>query len=129
MKSIVADANVILRYLLADNDNFFEKSKNLFDKALNGEVEIFIKEIVIAEVVYVLERVYKVQREKISETLENLISIKGIKAENRDYLLKAFKIYKSKKLDFVDCVLCSMAEDYKIETFDKELNRCINKND
>lgn len=126
MKSIIIDANIILRYLLADNSEFFEKSKVLFDKALNNELEILIKEIVITEVVYVLEKFYKVERKQIAEILTSLILLRGIKIENRNYILKAFKIYKNKKLDFVDCVLCSMSKDYKIETFDKKLNNCIN---
>jgi len=121
----VVDTNVILRYLLEDDEELFNKARSIFDKALKREWEILIKEVVIAEVVYVLEKVYKVSRKIIAETLKELLILKGIKAENKDFVLKALEIYKNKKLDFVDCILCSMSDNYEIETFDKKLSRCL----
>jgi len=125
LKSILVDANVILRYLLGDDKEFFEKSEEIFNKALSGEVEIYIKEVVIAEVVYVLEKFYNIDRQEIAEVLKNLLLLRGIKTENKVYVLRAFDIYADKKLDFVDCILCAMSEDYEILTFDKKLNKCI----
>ncbi|WP_457623014.1 PIN domain-containing protein [Persephonella sp.] len=125
MKSILVDANVILRYLLADNKDFFEKSEEVFNRAFNGEIEVYIKEVVIAEVVYVLEKFYNLDRQEIAEVLKNLLLLRGIKTENKVYVLRAFDIYADKKLDFVDCILCVMSEDYEILTFDKKLNKCI----
>ena len=126
LKSIkIVDANVILRYLLEDDEQLFEKAKNIFDEALNFQVEILLKEVVIAEVVYVLEKFYKVNRKEISQTLKNLITLRGIKTENKNFILKALDIYSDKNLDFVDCILCVMSEQYDIETFDKKLNKCI----
>ncbi len=126
MKNIkIVDANVILRYLLVDDEQLFQKAENIFNEALNLQVEILIKEAVIAEVVYVLEKFYKVSRKEISQTLKNLISLRGIKTENKNFILKALDIYSYKNLDFVDCILCAMSEQYDIETFDKKLNKCI----
>lgn len=126
LKSIkIVDANVILRYLLEDDEKFFEKAESIFDEALNLKVEILLKEVVIAEVVYVLEKFYKVDRKEISQTLRNLITLRGIKTENKNFILKALEIYSYKNLDFVDCILCAMSEQYDIETFDKKLNKCI----
>ena len=126
LKSIkIVDANVILRYLLEDDEKFFEKAESIFDEALNLKVEILLKEVVIAEVVYVLEKFYKVDRKEISQTLKNLITLRGIKTENKNFILKALDIYRGKNLDFVDCILCAMSEQYDIETFDKKLNKCI----
>ncbi len=128
LKSIkIVDANVILRYLLEDDEQLFEKAKSIFDEVLNLKVEILLKEFVIAEVVYVLEKFYKVDRKEISQTLRNLITLRGIKTENKNFILKALDIYGHKNLDFVDCILCAMSEQYYIETFDKKLNKCIKK--
>ena len=126
MKNIkLIDANVILRYLLDDNEELSRKAKNLIDRAINLEVEILVKEIVLAEVVYVLEKFYKVNRKEIADVLETFISLRGIKTENKENIQKALKTYSEKKLDFVDCILCAMGKDYDIGTFDKKLKRCI----
>lgn len=126
MKNIkVIDANIILRYLLDDNEELSKKARDLVDQAIGLKIEILIKELVIAEVVYVLEKFYKVNRKEIADVLERLISLRGIKTENKEFVKRALKIYSEKKLDFVDCVLCAMGEDYHIETYDRKLKRCI----
>lgn len=56
----ITDANIILRYLLKDNADFFLKARNIIEKN-----KIFIPVEVCAEVVYVLEKVYKIPRVKI----------------------------------------------------------------
>ncbi|MFN3788119.1 MAG: PIN domain-containing protein [Sulfurihydrogenibium azorense] len=105
MKSIIVDANVILRYLLKDNEKFFMESKNLFDKALKNDVEIIIKQVILAKVVYVLEKVYQIEKNEISETLTELLSLKGIKADDKQTLIKSLQIYKEKKHGFCRCYL------------------------
>ncbi len=93
MKNIkLIDANVILRYLLDDSEELSGKAKNLIDRAISLEVEILVKEIVLAEVVYVLEKFYRVDRKKITDVLETFISLRGIKTENKDNIQKAFSI-------------------------------------
>ena len=79
---------------------------------------------VIAEVVYVL-KLYKVNK-KIAEVLTELVKIKGVKVQDREIILNAFKIFENKNLDFVDCLLCAYSRKYQVISFDKEVNKCIN---
>jgi Predicted nucleic-acid-binding protein, contains PIN domain len=53
----IVDANLILRYLLQDSAQFIEQARDKIE-----DHNIFIPNEVIAEVVYVLEKVYKVER-------------------------------------------------------------------
>ncbi|MFB5267008.1 PIN domain-containing protein [Paenibacillus enshidis] len=69
----IVDANLILRYLLQDAVQFIEQAR---DKIENHR--IFIPNEVIAEVVYVLEKVYKVERVNIFDTLQNLLTYSNI---------------------------------------------------
>ena len=64
------DANVILRYLLKDNEVLFKKASSLLEKVKGGEEAVVIPESVLAECVYVLLRIYKVERRIISEKLQ-----------------------------------------------------------
>jgi len=50
----ILDANVILRYLLTNNEELYRKAEEIFNKALLGEFRLFIPTFVFAEVVYVL---------------------------------------------------------------------------
>jgi len=126
-KSIaIVDANVILRYLLKDNEKFYKEAEILFDNAFSGKKKILILHSVVAEVVYVLLKLYKVSRKEIAEVLTGLVKIKGIKVQDREILLNAFKLFKNKDLDFVDCLLCAYSRKYQVISFDKEVNECIN---
>ena len=63
---VMLDTNMILRYLLNDNEDMALEAEDIIKK---GQVYVTIE--IIAEVVYVLKGVYSVEREKIKECLEN----------------------------------------------------------
>ncbi|EDP74882.1 PIN domain-containing protein, partial [Hydrogenivirga sp. 128-5-R1-1] len=98
------DANVILRYLLRDNKELYAKAEEVFNDMMEGKTKILILESVIAEVVYVLQRIYNVSRKEISEILRKLIELRGVKVHNKGQMLNALEIFSEKKLDFVDCI-------------------------
>ena len=123
--TIVVDANVILRYLLKDNEEFYKKAEKVFNKAFSGKKKVLIMHSVIAEVVYVLLKFYKVNREEITEVLTELVKIKGIEVQDKEIFLSALKLFENKKLDFVDCLLCAYSRKYQVMSFDKDVNRCI----
>jgi len=55
----IVDANIILRYLLEDHAEYFEKAISIV-----GKNRILLINEVVAEVVYVLEKVYQIDRLK-----------------------------------------------------------------
>jgi predicted nucleic-acid-binding protein len=116
------DANVILRFLLADNEEMFKISKEIMHE------NIYISNEVLAEVIYVLEKFYKFKRGIIFDKLYKLIGLKNIFNYDKQFLLKALEIYGTSNLDFVDCLLCAFSEIDDIVTFDKKLLKCIDKN-
>ena len=118
---ILLDANYILRFLLKDNLKMYEEAKNCI---ITNECKILTE--VFAEVVFVLQKVYKVNRTDIQTTLSQLLKYKTIFIDEQESILKALKIFASKNLDFVDAVLCAKSYNYQIKTFDKKLNKCIN---
>jgi len=114
------DTNYIVRYLVNDNEEMADIAEELI---LNKE--LFIANEILAEVVYVLLGVYEVSREEVANQLLELISFENITTSNAKVITNAFEIFKSKNLDFVDCLLCAYSEDDEIVTFDKKLNKCI----
>lgn len=124
---IIVDANVILRYLLKDNEEFYKIFETLFEEAFSGKKKIWIMHSVLAEVVYVLLKFYKISKKEISEILMELIKLKGVKVQDKEILLDAIKLFETKGFDFVDCLLCSYSRKYPVMSFDKELNNCISQ--
>ncbi|MCD9023599.1 PIN domain-containing protein [Cohnella silvisoli] len=118
----IVDANLILRYLLQDAIHFLEQARDKIE-----DHNIFIPNEVIAEVVYVLEKVYKVERVHIFDSLQNLLSYGNITTHDRSILVEALKVYSEIKIDFVDSLLFSYSKigGHTIFTFDKKLNQLL----
>ncbi len=119
---VVLDANVILRYLLSDNEQLAENAATMIaSKKCSTSLEV------IAEVVFVLQskRLYNIPRDEIALGLTALTY--EIQIERKRVLRYALQAYCEKpKLDFIDCILYGYSRlGYTIFTFDKKLNRKI----
>lgn len=61
---MIIDANIILRSILSDNEQLSKQAKSIIENN-----ECFAPNEVIAEVVFVLQKVYEVPREEIADLL------------------------------------------------------------
>ena len=120
--TVVFDANMILRYLLNDNTEMAEKA----EKYLNT-CTVFVTTEVIAEVVYVSEGVYHMNRTKIAETIGDFMQM--VQSRDRETICLALETYGQENLDFVDCVLYAYnrVENLEIATFDRKLLRLLGR--
>ena len=116
------DTNVILRYLLHD----VESQQEEVDALIAGGVATIPE--VLPEVVYVLRKSYKVDRQKTAEAL--LTVLDEIDVAHKPVMLCAAKIYgATTTLDFVDCLLIAYrdVENFEVFTFDKDLNKLLKR--
>lgn len=123
MKKVWIDANIILRYLLKDHEEFFRKTQKIMLEAEQGKIKLLVAPITIAEVLWTLESFYKIPRKEIADVLSAFICSDGIEAEEGDVVLFALKTYKENNVDFIDAYLSHhMAKlgNNKIFTFDKK---------
>lgn len=113
------DANVILRYLLGDHPQMSEEAREIIEEGA------FTLPEVIAEVVYVLKGVYKIEREEISNTLKDFLDEVGV--ETQAVICEALTLYAETSLDFVDCILIARNHllGETVASFDKKLNNML----
>jgi len=118
----IIDANIILRYLLDDHQEHFKKAELIIE---NNNVLLFNE--VIAEVVYVLEKLYKISRSDIKNGLFTFFSNESVFLEKEEIVHKALVLFSIKRLDFVDCLLYAYSQEteYEVFTFDKKLQKTI----
>ena len=113
---VIFDANMILRYMLGDNEEMKERAKQYL---IAGDVWITLE--VAAEVVYVLKGVYNLERQEITEEIIQFLEL--TECRDIEVLQLALHTYAVQNLDFVDCILYAYNEVKGIEiaTFDKKL--------
>lgn len=121
---MICDANVVLRYLLEDIPDLTARATDLLERE-----DIFLPFEVIAEVVYVLEKIYGVNRTELSRNLLELLTYPNITTVDTRILDAALRIFSSSRLDFVDTLLCGYAQAWgeEIETFDIKLRNRLMK--
>ena len=121
MAKVMLDANMVLRYLLNDNPIMYEKAKQLLKQD-----NVWVTFEVIAEVVYVLCKVYSMERQIVSNKVREFAGL--VECRESDVLNLAIDTYAVKNLDFVDCVLYAYnkIDGFEIATFDKKLLQLLN---
>lgn len=117
---VMLDTNMILRYLLDDNEEMASAAEQIIQK---GNVQVSIE--IMAEVIYVLKGVYNVERQKIGEKLLDFLN--EVSATEPEILKLGFETYAKHSLDFPDCILYAYnrVKGYEIKTFDKKLNKLL----
>lgn len=116
------DTNYALRFILRDNE---ETAQLVRDEIISGAV--FVSDAVLAEVVYVLSKVYKIERNMVSKSVLAFVEITNVITQNQKVVRKCMQYYSETSFDFVDCLLAAYhyEEDHEICTFDKKLKKFI----
>lgn len=125
MKKFFVDTNVILRFLLEDNINLFNKAKNCFERAKNKEIDLHIIPEIFFEIDYVLRGVYKLSKKETSDTILKILLIPYLEIIDRNILIQSVKKYQNINIDFFDIYLYLKAQDQKGEiiSFDRDFNK------
>ena len=114
------DANVILRFLIGDNEEMLKTAAKTIESG-----EAFTLPSILAEVVYVLRGHYEVERSVIRDSLAHLLG--QVTVEHPDVIIGALNYYADRNIDFVDGILIARARllGETVLTFDQKLNKLI----
>ena len=96
------DTNVFLRYLTKDDPSKYEKCKEMFKKAMDGEIAITTSGMVIAELVWTLQSYYKVPKAEAIEKVTVIVGTKNLAIPDKDILVDALVLYARKNIEFID---------------------------
>ena len=115
----LVDANTILRIILNDNEKMVNETKSF----IAGNA-VLIKNEVMAEIVYVLTKLYKVDRKTTCQCIRAIIETENINVDSTEIIAYALDAFAESNLDFVDCLLCGYnhIRHNDIFTFDKKIN-------
>ena len=120
---IAIDTNIIVRHLVDDDAAQFEAVNRLF-ASLTPQNPGFVCREVIAELVWVLERFYKLPRSTIGAAILELTSSTDLIVENDEAMTHAAYRYMQGGVDFADLMILSAARrsgNVPLYTFDRKL--------
>ena len=124
-ESYSIDANVILRYLLRDDEAQYTKAEAIVKDVAKGAVSIHCDPVILGEVVWVLASFYKLPRRKIFEILAPMLKADEFRIPNKSRYIRALELYAHSIPHFGDACACATAlEDCegRLLSFDRELS-------
>ncbi|MFC1706486.1 PIN domain-containing protein [Planctomycetota bacterium] len=123
---IALDTNVLVRFLVEDDEKQARRAKELIQTAIEHETGLFLSDIVLCETVWVLEVSYGFNREQIEQVLRSILAARYVRFTSSDRVARAIKAYATGRGDFADYMIREHARTAGCEavyTFDKALKR------
>ena len=120
------DTNIIIRFLVGDNEEHLAKSTEYFEQIELGSMEVEILSDVLMEAFFVLTKFYKVPKVEVISDLKTILSFEGVVNKDKVILFETLSIIENKNIDFVDALICAKCkfQNYEKLSFDKDLNKC-----
>lgn len=125
---IFIDTNIFLRLILNDKPEWSSACRKLFLKIKNGEVDGVTTDLVVAEVIFILQKQSHVQftRSDIAKLLLPLLSLNHLTSTSQKHWEEIFSIYIQKNVDFIDAynmVVMQAAGIQKAYSYDRDFDK------
>jgi predicted nucleic acid-binding protein len=121
------DTNVLVRHLVNEPSEQTDRARNLMGRIAAREEEVVLTDSVVVETVFVLAKLYGVERAEVAQSLRLILSQQGLILANIDTVFGALDFWASHpSLSFPDCfhlVTTKALGLDQIYTFDKKMNR------
>lgn len=129
-KTVAVDTNVLLDYRLKRNPGF-DKSFQLISDCLSGQVQIFIPNIVLPELEWVLRSYYKQEKDLIVKFLEDLLTLEGVLTKDKISMQHALNLFRQSNIKFTDSIILTQVQNFQPDeflTFDENLIKLYQEN-
>lgn len=120
---IALDTNVLLRFVTADDESQHLLAKKLILKYKGKNKSIYINQIVLCDLVWVLKSGYKYTKAQIVHVLQMIVGIAEFSFSEIDWIFEAILLYKNATGDFSDCLIHVVNKNNKCQStfsFDKK---------
>lgn len=122
---IALDTNVLVRFLVQDDALQAHLATKVIDQ-LTDDAQGFVSREVLIELVWVLERAYRLGRAEIAVALDGLLSATELDIEGSDEVAPALELYRNDGFGFADLMIAAAARRVgamELVTFDQKAAR------
>jgi len=116
------DSNALVRHLTGDPPEQARRATEFLSDAEG----LVLTDVIFAEVIYVLESFYELEREQVAESLRAVIGFPAIIVLDASVLLRALEVYEVHRIDFAEAYLVACAEASgvgAVASFDQTVDR------
>ena len=116
------DTNILVRHLTGDPPELAGRATRFLAEA----EQLLLVDLVLAEMVYVLESYYDVERRRVAELARSVLAFPAVVTIDDALLLRTIELYEVERLDFADAYLVASAEATGVgvvASFDRRIDR------
>ncbi len=120
------DANVLVRFITQDDAVQSGKATELIERQLTPENPGYVNVVAMAEIAWVLQRVYDLSDESLAAAIERILQIDVLLVENEQEVFAATLALKTRLGSFADALIGALdakAGCSRTVTFDKKALR------
>lgn len=121
---IALDTNILIRLIVYDDAAQARAVERLFLKARREQIAMFVTDIVLCELAWVLGKRHRLSRAEVADELDNLLQTELIVVPNEGIASRAVAAYRDGKGDFADYLIREQGishEANEVVTFDRSL--------
>jgi predicted nucleic-acid-binding protein len=99
------DTNVLVRYLVRDDQQQFEKARRLIKREADKGEPVLVSLLVLPETEWVLRSRYELSKPEIVSAFSTLLDVADLVFEDEPSVERALYSWKDSIADFADCLI------------------------
>ena len=99
------DTNVLVRFLVRDDEAQFEKARKLIKREVAAGRGVLVNQLVLLETEWVLRSRYSLAKNLIIQAISGLLNASDVRFEDEPAVEEALFIWKDSAADFADCLI------------------------
>lgn len=125
MDQKIIDTNIFLRHLLQDIPDQSKIATSIISDIEDGKMKGVVSILVVNELIWILEKYYKLKRSVYIPKLIKLLHLDHLKIMEvkKELIERILEKMRSKKFDFTDIYLKEAGRENQILSFDKDFEK------
>lgn len=99
------DTNVLVRFLVRDNEAQFEIARRLIKREVGAKEDVLVSLLVLLETEWVLRSRYGLQKTEIIAAISDLLDSMEVQLEDEPAVEESLYVWKDCAADFADCLI------------------------
>lgn len=120
------DSNVLLRYLVRDDEAKAHEALSLLLRVSSGETKLETSQLVLFDVIFTLDRHYRMPRDQIRESLTTILDLPELHLDGKEVFARVLPLFVDFRVSFADTFNVATMEARRltvIYSWDRDFDR------
>ena len=126
MRPKAIDANILLRFVVADHPVMSPKCRELLARVERGEETVFLPEAALQDVIWTLKSHYRWPRERIRAFADQLLALDHLTMRDKARFWSALDLFEDRRIDFSDALIVAETRQEGLDaiySYDRDFDR------